>query len=265
MFVTSSLPIFWISNTANTRSYANLIRSSQAKLEIGKMQKNYEEVIEKLKKELVVARADHEHAVKDGESKLKASESMRIEVEEAHNELKEEKRGLTKQLTDMEGEIGKHKSVIGDLKGQVSEHRGLRVDSLAANLTLKAKISKEPQVVEKVVKVEKVVEVERRESVVDFNLDANEVESIDNIDERVQIKFEMDKMAKEIVDLKKKLEVSKRANDLVQLQIASDRGEEKKDDGSGSTGGDFMQTQLTHLMQLVEEHKLNEEQVSALH
>ena len=227
------------------------IAEEKAKLEIEKMQKNYEEVVEKLKKDLVVARADHEEAVKDGESKLKASESMRMEVEAAHDELKEEKRGLTKQLTDMEGEIGKHKNAIGTLEGQVNEHRGMRVDSLAANLALKARLSKEPE-------VEKVVEVERRESVVDFNLQANEVESIDSIDERVQMKFEIDRMTKEIDDLKEKLEISKRANELVQLQISGD-GEEKKDDMTGSAGG-LVQTQLTHLMQLVEEHKLKEEQ-----
>ena len=234
------------------------IAEEKAKLEMEKMHKNYEEVVEKLKKGLVVAQADHEQAVKDGESKLKASESMRMEVEAAHDELKEEKRGLTKKLANMEGEIDKHKNAIGTLEGEVSEHRGMRVDSLAANLALKAKLNEEPQIIEKVVKVEKVVEVKRRDSVVDFNLQANEMESIDKFDQRMQMKFEIDKMTKEIDDLKEKLEVSKRANELVYLEIAGN-GEEKKDDATGSADG-FVQTQLTHLMQLVEEHKLKEEQ-----
>ncbi|GMH47176.1 hypothetical protein TrVE_jg3062 [Triparma verrucosa] len=283
------------SGTAELVATKLSIAEEKAKEEFDKMQKEYEGVIENLRKELVVAKNDHEVAVKEGESKLKASESMRLEVEQAHEGLKEEKRGLTRQLTDMEGQIGAHQETIDGLSSQVAEQRSGRVDSLAANLALKAKLvggdgsgssSKEEVKGGEEVKEDppqEGKENDRRASTVNFDLEQNEVESIDKIDERVHMKIEMDKMKEEMDALREQLEISQRAQELTKLQIVQqqqsgttkedeegeeeEKKEEIKEEAAPTTdadvptaeASDVMATQLEHLMQIVKEHKLQEE------
>ncbi len=103
-----------------------------------KMQREYESVIEGLRKELGETKDNFEKS----EKKLAAEQNMRVGLEDKIKAEKAEKLKLIEQVASLGGDLEEVSGKLDGANGELQRSKSLRVDSLAANLALKVKLQK---------------------------------------------------------------------------------------------------------------------------